>query len=191
MDSITERAVAAAEKIQGWMSVAELRWLSEQAQKHNHIVEVGCWKGRSTKALALSVQPGGVVWAVDPWGWALDETGWPAPSKDLERAEAVYLEFAKNLCHEIAADTVRVVRGDIIEYIMGGNWVPDMVFIDGNHDYVQVKKDIEEAQGIVKHDGLLCGHDYGKDWPGVIMAVEELLPGKVQRVPDTSIWFRT
>jgi len=36
--------------------------------------------------------------------------------------------------------------------------VPDMIFIDGDHKYASILRDVRWAQQIMPH-GLLCGHD--------------------------------
>ena len=48
----------------------------------------------------------------------------------------------------------------------------DFVYIDANHGYESVIKDIEFAQRLVKH-GIIGGHDYSLDFPGVVKAVNE------------------
>ena len=49
----------------------------------------------------------------------------------------------------------------------------DFVFIDANHDYDYVKKDIEAWFPKVKTGGVIAGHDYHKHWKGVVKAVDE------------------
>ena len=36
----------------------------------------------------------------------------------------------------------------------------DAIYIDGDHSYEGVKRDLEIAQRLVKPGGLICGHDY-------------------------------
>lgn len=48
----------------------------------------------------------------------------------------------------------------------------DFVFIDANHIYEAVKKDIEIWYPLVKTGGYICGHDYGV-YAGVKKAVNE------------------
>jgi hypothetical protein len=43
--------------IQGWMGSHELRWLHQTARELGSVVEIGCWKGRSTFALCSSGCP--------------------------------------------------------------------------------------------------------------------------------------
>jgi hypothetical protein len=49
----------------------------------------------------------------------------------------------------------------------------DFVYIDANHEYDYVKQDIEDWVPMLKEGGLLCGHDFSADCPGVIRAVIE------------------
>lgn len=50
----------------------------------------------------------------------------------------------------------------------------DFIYIDGNHSYKYVKKDIELANKITKRGGVIGGHDYAnKRIPGVKKAVDE------------------
>lgn len=49
------------------------------------------------------------------------------------------------------------------------------VFIDGEHDYDNVKKDIDAWYSKVKPGGYFCGHDYHTEHPGVIKAVDEFI----------------
>jgi len=50
---------------------------------------------------------------------------------------------------------------------------PDFVFIDGDHRYEYVKRDIERWKPFIRPGGLLLGHDYGGRHPGVTRAVDE------------------
>lgn len=49
----------------------------------------------------------------------------------------------------------------------------DFVYIDGNHSYESVKKDIALYYPKIKVEGLLGGHDFAQNFSGVINAVEE------------------
>jgi len=62
----------------------------------------------------------------------------------------------------------------------------DLVFIDANHSYEYVKKDIIKYTPKVKSTGLLTGHDI--DYPGVNRAVKELIP--VFDVAPNFVWIK-
>jgi predicted O-methyltransferase YrrM len=65
----------------------------------------------------------------------------------------------------------------------------DMVFIDASHHYLDVKSDITAWLPKVKKDGILAGHDWQNNWPGVDQAVEELLPASMyERSFTQSFW---
>lgn len=51
----------------------------------------------------------------------------------------------------------------------------DFVFIDACHDYTFVKSDTANALRMVSR-GVIVWHDYHPGWPGVVRAVDELLP---------------
>jgi predicted O-methyltransferase YrrM len=162
-----------AEKITGWMGEAELIWLAEQAQQHTRIVEVGCWLGRSTRAIADNCQ--GTVWAVDVWV----NNGEYLGSGDL------YTDFLAN----IEGTTIIPIRDrstDVAAIFANQNQTFDMIFIDAAHDYESVKADLLAWWPLLTPTGLLCGHDY--DAPGVKRALDGLVP-KVVTVAG-SIWMK-
>lgn len=49
----------------------------------------------------------------------------------------------------------------------------DVVYIDGDHSYDQVKNELLMYHPKLRSEGFLCGHDYNDKWPGVIRAVDE------------------
>lgn len=187
----------AASGITGWMGEMELAWLIEQASTRRRVIEIGSWKGRSMKALALSVLE--IAYAVDHWmeGSPPDE---PRRMVDHDYREVVArgsgtikAEFLSNLSQEIA-DGKCVPTGlssaqsiPKLKELLAGRKV-DMIFIDGDHEYAEVKRDIELYRPLLEEGGLLCGHDY--PWPGVWKAAKDLVP-KHRFLHDTTIWYAT
>jgi predicted O-methyltransferase YrrM len=49
----------------------------------------------------------------------------------------------------------------------------DLVYIDGNHAYEFVRKDLELYAPLMKERGLIGGHDYTPFYSGVVRAVDE------------------
>lgn len=49
----------------------------------------------------------------------------------------------------------------------------DFVYIDGNHDYESVARDMKDWFPKLKSGGILCGHDYNETNPGTKKAVNE------------------
>ena len=160
--------------IDGWMSPVELQWLAEQASKHYRIVEIGSHLGRSTRALADNTP--GTVYAVDTW------YGPPEVSIPSWEREKIYGQFLANMNGLIEAGKVVALRINHKDIVV--NFTPDMIFIDGSHQYEDVKRDLEKWRG---YPALLCGHD--ATWTEVSKALGEL-PDTIELVPDTDIWVR-
>jgi predicted O-methyltransferase YrrM len=166
----------------GWLYASEIDWLAQQAQSHHHIVELGCMLGRSTRALADNTP--GFVLAFDWFQGPPDSTGevtyhFPKPDNQLE-------QFKANLADHISTGKVVIKIGDHRQFTYDGT--PDMVFIDGDHQYEKVHADIEEWKARLAVGGLLCGHDFCI--PDVERAVKELVPDYAI-AHDTSIWYWT
>lgn len=178
--------ISKALEIPGWMSAQELTWLAEQAQTHRAIVEIGSYLGRSTRVLGDHT-PGRVV--------AIDD--WKGP-RDIECDKTNLLKkFFSNVKDLIGADKVLYLKRDhgdfpldILAYAKLVDMVDyqgiDMVFIDGDHEYENVKRDIIFWKNTIAPYGVLCGHDFHY-CSGVRQAVEELLPS-YSLVPGTDIW---
>lgn len=157
-----------ASKIGGWMSLGELTWLATQAMERKLIVEFGSLHGRSTRAMADNNK--GIIWAVDPWkGDYIYEDGSEVPINTY-----VMPMFIHNMGEHYTTQHVIPVRQ--FSYQFSLDWPVDMVFIDGDHRYNTVVKDIKKAYELLRPGGLICGHDYGHPaWPGVKQAVDELV----------------
>lgn len=169
--------------ITGWMTVDELNWLAFQASTRRVIVEFGSWCGRSSIALACGSQ----LLCVDTWA------DYPKHRHNIKSGRTSREEFLHNTAK---FPNVTSHQGDLsddktkaaVARIVAGMGGADMVFIDATHEYEPVKGDISLAREIMNPGGLLCGHDYGADWPGLVAAVHEC----VANVSTfESIWHET
>jgi predicted O-methyltransferase YrrM len=169
-------------KIPGWTSEKELLWLAMQASTRPMVVEVGSWKGRSTRAIADNLPAGGIVYAVDTWNGTPEDV---LHGQEIAgRADWLYNEFlnAKNKENCVA---VRGASLSVVKRFDAGFF--DMIFIDAAHDYDNVKADILAWRPLLKRGGLFCGHDFDAGRPGVVKAVRELIPN-VRMAGAGSIW---
>jgi len=166
------KVLDAAEQIQGWSSREELAWLSRAAYESGSVIEVGCWKGRSTLALALACD--GPVHAVDTWQGSPELPEMQAEAAD----ESVFRQFQANV-----GALVTMHRGDSVAQAAGLPTV-GMVSIDGGHTIEQVRADL--LAYLPKATKLICGHDFQD--VQVRSAVREVL-GDVQTVPGTRLWY--
>lgn len=165
-----------AQNTPGWMHDPELMWLAGQAATHKCIVEIGSWMGRSTRAMADNLTPGGVIYAVDTW------TEDYAEVRDKPK-EWLFNEFKRNTAGLSNIIPVQMKSVDAAKFLKSTKF--DMVFIDANHEYEFVKDDILAWRPLLEEGGMFCGHDYGVA-PGVTQAVNELV--KNPTLACISIW---
>lgn len=136
------------------------------------IVEIGVYNGANAQLLRQFF-PNAHLYLVDPWVLTQEYTNKGSPpsteSEDYARAyEHVMQIFGGD-------KQVTVLRMESLE---AASHVPDgidLVFIDGNHDYLDVKRDIQTWMPKVRKGGILSGHDYHPYFSGLRRAVDELL----------------
>lgn len=174
---IAQVDITRALAIDGWMSEQELTWLAEQAIEHRSIVEIGSYLGRSTRALLDHTS--GVVYAIDDWRGPRDAY----MSKEDRRT--LYRRFIDSVAEYYHVGKLKTIVTDH-KHIKDFQVSPDMVFIDGSHEYEDVKRDILFWKDKIVPGGLLCGHD--ANWEDVLKAVVECL-GDAEVAEGTTIWW--
>jgi SAM-dependent methyltransferase len=144
----------------GGTSPSNLDALQELCKKvlpeNGMIADVGCWTGLSSVVLGfLAREYKGHVKAID-WFQGSVGTGLDAAAQTTnvhEVCKAVMRYFDLN-------DTVEVIKSDSAA---AASLYPDetfdFVFIDGDHRYLKVLKDIDAWWPKVKQGGILSGHD--------------------------------
>ena len=147
------------QKIQGWFTFSKLYdFMLSECPDPGHIVEIGCWKGRSTAYMAVEIINSGKSIkfdVIDPF-IALDTAtcgALPISSADL-KAEFIQnmkpVEAHYNLIHAYSPAPAKNYPDNSI----------DAIFIDGDHSYNAVSADIQAWMPKVKINGILAGHDY-------------------------------
>lgn len=108
--------------------------------------------------------------AIDPFVWETERRFYENTSS-ISRLELI----------KAGSDTVK----DKIE-----NSSIDLLFIDGDHNYEQAKKDILNYWPKVKMGGTFLGHNYGQGvYPGVKKAADEVFTeGDLTSLPNSSIF---
>ena len=167
-------SIIRAERIQGMMPADYLQWLAEQARFHKRIVEIGSYRGRSTTALCEHCP--GTVTAVDTW------RGSPGVMNEMQYMQGItgdpdwlFNEFLYNMA---GFENLKIIRKPSLEAAMlfaREKRQFDFIFIDGLHDYENVRADISTWFHLLDMDGgTICGHDY--QFPAVKKAVREIFP---------------
>jgi len=143
--------------------------------------EIGVFRGDFSEQILLHVRPHRLH-LIDPWKFE------PAP--EYERSvygraraggqselDAIYRSVRERFDHEIQVGTVVIHRvpSEAAATSFADEYF-DWVYIDGNHLYEFVMRDLESYYPKVKPGGLIAGDDYGlKGWwdNGVKRAVDE------------------
>ena len=139
-----------------WFSQASQDALAELAGStdglNGAVIEVGCWEGRSTIALANAVFPD-PVHAVDTWQGSPGEI-----SHDLARERDVYATFAANIA-EATDGNVTPHRMGWREFLRDWDDPIRFVHIDATHTYDEVAANIVAVQPHMVPGGIICGDD--------------------------------
>lgn len=153
--------------IKGWFDFQSIYSDAVKGAKDgDHFVEVGCYLGKSTAFMAVEIINSGkqiLFDCVDTW----EGKEW-----------GVYDQFADNT--QKVSGAINIIRKPSTEAAKDyADNSLDFVFIDADHEYESVVEDINAWHPKVKIGGVLAGHDYHLNHPGVIRAVNELLKTRI------------
>jgi len=162
-----------AKNIDGWVNEAEGEYLFETSRNcegNGIILEIGSWKGKSTIYLGKGSQSGNKVkiYAVDP------HTG---SSEHIEEYGEVntFDEFKKNIESAGLNNIITpVVKTSYDAFNMFDEPV-EFVFIDGAHEYEQVKLDFELWFPRLIEGGKIAFHDSIGSYEGPRKVVKEYI----------------
>lgn len=156
-------------QIQGWFNFTDVysRFVNETPEG-GIIVECGAWMGRSSAYLCDVAKTKNInVYIVDTWKGSINELD---TFHKLAKTEDIFKIFTENMegreYTPIVADSLEACK-----YFEDNSL--DVVFIDMDHAYESVIQDIDAWLPKVKPGGYLAGHDYNRNWPGVVKAVNE------------------
>jgi len=176
-------SLLAADKIPGMMPAPQMSWFATEASTRQKVVEVGCWRGRTTRALCDNCP--GRVWAIDTFEGSdelLEELSFMREITGDQ--DWLFNEFKLNTA---GCTNLTVLRGSSIDgaalFLDRGL---DMVILDASHDYDSVVADITAWWPKITLGGLLCGHDF--TCPDVKRAVDKCFPGFPPPAEDCNLW---
>jgi len=169
--------------IDGWLTRSEAEALYGLAVRSTgHIVEIGSWKGRSTAALGLGSMAGKghSVYAVDPFYQIADarKTSLGNLAPEVERTGPELLR--RNLDAAGVNGAVKMVHYDSAS---GSQHVPDgiaVLFIDGDHSFQAVCRDLDVWLPKVADGGFVMMHDCTTTDPGVVEALDNRVLSRPQ-----------
>lgn len=152
------------------------------------LVEIGVNKGESSQ-LFRHLFPNAHLYLIDPWTLTPDYLESATPiSRKIKHYENAYRQVADQFKDD---PQVTILRKDSLEAAKEVPGELDLVFIDANHEYTQVKQDILAWLPKVREGGILAGHDYAPEIPmfsGVKRAVDEIFDKKIMLGKDR-LWI--
>lgn len=196
--------------IPGWCDFTDIYAEAIQtAPKDAILVEIGTAFGRSIAFLAGEAircnRPDLRIFCIDPWiddhdaDWIKNGSReenrptWGAEHAEWARAQGgPFSAFIEKMRTHAPAELERinVIRGySVAASGMFRYQTVHMAFIDGSHRYADVKNDIVSWGALVPASGILAGHDFTPEFPGVLQAVNESFPGMYTQ--QGTSWRRT
>jgi hypothetical protein len=165
--------------IHGWCDLALIDTYIDAVKNNgdgSHFVEVGTWKGMSAAFMCVEIINSGKKIrfdCVDPWtGSEEHQKGKMYEDKDVLNG-TLYETFLKNM-EPVKGHYNPIKLPSVDAAKLYEDESLDFVFIDGAHDYDNVRKDIEAWLPKVKKGKMLTGHDWSVG--GVKRAVTDTLP---------------
>lgn len=139
-------------------------------------IEVGSYAGESASIFANSGKFK-VLYCVDSW----EEGYYPGVGTGEKEFDGIRNQIIVK---------VKINNNDIVKFF---EEPVDFIYIDADHSYESVKKDISNALLLIRYGGIIAGHDYintdRNPFGGVIKAVDEML-GKPDKVFQDSSWIK-
>ena len=134
-------------------------------------VEIGAWKGRSAVFMAERIKESGKkfdFYAIDPF----DGAGGGYENDPDVKNNSLFETYQSNI--EPVKSYIQTLKGFSYEVVdQFEDESIDFLFIDGDHRYEGIKRDLEDWDIKVKHGGVIAGHDYNEPSAGVKRAVDE------------------
>ncbi|MEQ9484633.1 class I SAM-dependent methyltransferase [Coleofasciculus sp. F4-SAH-05] len=156
--------------------------LLRKMPKNSICAEIGVYKGNFSAKIIEVVQPA-KLHLIDPWIYEEEDTYKTSlyggqKGKNQENMDNIYQSVKERFQDQINPNRIVVHRSTSLQTAeqFEDNYF-DWVYIDGNHLYEFVKKDLETYYKKVKAGGYITGDDYGATqmwWEdGVKKAVDE------------------
>lgn len=169
--------------IQGWFGYENVYdYLVSKVPDDGIFVECGAWLGKSSSYLCDISKDRINIFIVDTWKGSINEID---TNHSLAKSNDVYQLFLENMGN-------RKFSSIISDGAEAANKFEDnscdVVFIDMEHTYAAVKRDIAAWLPKVKIGGYISGHDYGNGWHEVVKAVDEFFP-KDTLIANNSCWM--
>ncbi len=127
-------------------------------------VEIGVSEGLNAESI-LKVLNVDTFYLIDNYGSYIDR------GRRFDMASIQPLMFSRLAMFD--ANKIRFIKKTSDEAVAEVPFGLDFIYIDGNHEYEQVLRDIENYSKKLREGGVLAGHDFTGDYLSVVRAVME------------------
>ena len=146
--------------------------------KNPNILEIGIHRGDFSKQLITKLNPK-KLYLVDPWIAYKDfiyKNSWYGNSdvSNQKIQDKYYLDLLNYFEKDIYEKRVEVHRKTSDDFFLTNKYFFDLIYIDGNHLFEFVKRDILNSLKFITEDGIIVLDDYAlKGWwdDGITKAV--------------------
>jgi Methyltransferase domain len=161
--------------IPGWFTFPKFySWIVDRMPREARLLEVGTYKGKSFAYLVVEAINSGKDLRVT----GVDAFPWP----DVRPAFDTYMKPLEGKFAIIPQNSIKAAK-------LFPDKSLDFCFIDADHTYTSCKNDILAYLPKIKPGGIIAGHDYCDDWPGVKQAVAEIFGNKFKTDPNEVVWY--
>lgn len=142
--------------------------------KDGFIVEVGVQRGRFAQEIWRYCRPR-AMFLVDPWRYITGEYERDPANRSTDQREEEMAECAERVGFRPNVAMMRMLSQEAVSLFSPGSL--DAVYIDADHTYGAMTRDLDSWWGLIRSGGVLAGHDWvdGRDWIEVKRAVREFV----------------
>jgi hypothetical protein len=155
-------------------------FILDQMPKGSICAEIGVWKGSFSERIYWKTNPK-KLHLIDPWAYSEEysDAWFGGTNSSPEEMQNVFLSVKQKFKIEERKGRIQLHRAysNEVASLFDDHYF-DWIYIDGNHEYDYVKKDIALFLPKIKLGGYIAGDDYGEGgwWNGgVKKAVDEFI----------------
>lgn len=180
-----------------------IKLLANSLPLNAQVLEIGCAWGRSTWCWLDGLPNDASLTVVDPFligsgkgkKWHCEHQKERWNHKTINKIMKYWVAHGHESTWRVVIDhhpRKHLVKELIVDksqnFAKNSNQKWDCVFVDGDHKYQEVKKDLELLE---PNTDILCGDDYGPHEPDVVRAVDEMIQatGRTLWTCPYNSWF--
>ena len=173
--SISSGFMTHVNKVPGMISLTQALlyyWINFSQRQAGDVLEIGCWQGRSTIALAQACKDSGngIVHVVDHFkGNPGKQIYYVVEKDDLSDLQQI---FQRNISNAVLSEFVSLYAKSVDQVNISIKI--RLLVIDGEHTYKAVLSDFRRFRNLLTPGAIVIFDDYDEHFPEVIKAVNKI-----------------